>query len=130
MTYFTIDGTPYPGVFVRTPIKRKATVRDGGNAGYTISGAYSRDVKGTYYTYSMTLDCMSVSADDYTALYQALTAPVNAHTVTVPYNQTTLQFIAMISTVSDNLVKRHNGINIWRNLTVTFTAIEPTRYPS
>ena len=122
---FVIDTVEYSSVHVRTPIKREAVIRDGPNTGFLLNGAYTRDVVGTYYNYSMVLDMLSTSQAEYNALYNVLTAPTAMHTVTLPYNGSTLQFTAYIASVNDELIKIRNGNNIWGNLRVTFLSSEP-----
>ena len=127
MAHFSIDNVEYPNVYVRTPIKRKAIVKDGENSGFLLTGEYFRDLVGTYYDYSMVLDLTRASTAEYTALYQVLTAPTEYHTIIVPYNQTTLQYKAYVEEVSDELIKVIGGTKYWRNLNVTFFGAEPAR---
>ena len=56
MALFTIDNTVFPNVHVRTPIRRRATVKDSENSGFLLTGEYFRDIVGTYYDYTLILD--------------------------------------------------------------------------
>lgn len=123
----TVDGSTYDNVII-SPIKREAVIREGENSGYTLDGIYHRDVVGTYYNYTLKLNMTRASEDEYTDLYETLTSP-EPHTITLPYNQTTLQFNAYIKTVTDVLSKKTSTRNWWTDLTVKFLAATPTKVP-
>ena len=124
---FTLDGRTFK-VGVKS-IKRRGVIgeRSSGNA-KTMSGEIRRDLNGTYFHYTMTIDLRLIKPNDYDALYDILTAPVNSHTVTVPYGQETLTYEAYIESVED-VVARLGAVNVWNNLTVTFYSQKPIRYP-
>lgn len=117
-TVFTIDGKSY-NVSV-TDLQRKASVLDGENAGRVMSGLMVRDIIGTYYNYSMTLDTRSLDFADYDALYELLTAPVDCHSITVPYGQGTATFDAYISNADDVLKRMDGSRNLWGDLQINF----------
>ena len=123
----TIDGQTYNNVIV-SPIKREAIIREGENSGYTLDGAYHRDVIGTYFNYTLKLNMTRSNEAEYTKLYEALTSPI-PHTITLPYNQTTLQFNAYIQTVTDVLAKKTSTRNWWVDLAIKFVATLPTKIP-
>ena len=70
-----------------------------------------------------------MSPTDYDALYETLTAPVDYHTITVPYGQETKTFRAYVSNASDVLRRMTDKVNLWGELTIKFTAMEPNRRP-
>lgn len=127
MAVFTLDGTSYD-VSV-TELQRKASILDGENAGRVLSGLMKRDIIGTYYNYSLTLDTSNLKVSDYDMLYEALTAPVNSHRLTVPYGQGAASFDAYISNADDVLKRMTGSMNLWGNLKINFVAMEPKRYP-
>ncbi len=127
-TVFTIDGKSY-NVSV-TDLQRKASVLDGENAGRVMSGLMVRDIIGTYYNYSMTLDTRSLNFSDYDSLYEVLTAPVDCHSITVPYGQGTATFDAYISNADDVLKRMDGSRNLWGDLQINFVAMAPKRYPA
>lgn len=128
MGIFTIDGISYDGIGVES-LTRSASIRDGGNAGTMLSGAYTRDLMGTFYDYSLTITGIEPGSTAYDDLYQALTAPVNSHTVAMPYGQTTIVFEAYIDNVEDALLAMSDTENWWGNLTIRFRAKRPKRLP-
>ena len=121
----TIDGTPFDvGVAY---IKRKARIPDGPNAGEAKRGDWIRDVYGTFYDYILAFDTSAgLSKEDYDTMYSLLTAPVEFHTLVVPYGQSTLSFNAGITGAEDNVILMDDG-TVWGNLSITFRAKKPQR---
>ena len=121
----TIDGTPFDvGVAY---IKRKARIPDGPNAGEAKRGDWIRDVYGTFYDYILAFDTSAgLTREDYDTLYSVLTAPVEFHTLVVPYGQSTLSFYAGITGAEDNVILMDDG-TVWGNLSITFRAKTPQR---
>ena len=124
----TIDGASFDvGV---TRIRRKARIQDGQNAGDAKRGDWIRDVYGTYYDYILAFDTSAgLSRADYDTLYSILTAPVEFHTLAVPYGQSTLSFTAGITGAEDNVILMDDG-TVWGNLSITFRAKSPQRVAS
>ena len=121
----TIDGTSFDvGVEY---IKRQARIEDGPNAGNSKRGDWIRDVYGTFYDYVLAFDTSSgLSREDYDTMYGILTAPVEFHTLVVPYGQSTLSFEAGITGAEDNVILMDDG-TVWGNLSITFRAKSPQR---
>ena len=121
----TIDGTSFDvGVEY---IKRQARIEDGPNAGNSKRGDWIRDVYGTFYDYILAFDTSSgLSREDYDTMYGILTAPVEFHTLVVPYGQSTLSFEAGITGAEDNVILMDNG-TVWGNLSITFRAKKTQR---
>ena len=126
---FTVDGVGYPGVNVIS-LERTFAVMDGENAGRTMDGAMSRDIIGTYYNYNMELTSDYSDLSEYDKLYEVLSAPVDSHTIVVPYGQSTLTFEAYVANGNDNLLHMRPTFNKWNNLTISFVAMKPQRRPS
>lgn len=126
---FTVDGVGYPGVNVLS-LERTFAVMDGDNAGRTMDGAMQRDIVGTYYNYNMELTSDYSDLSEYDALYEVLPAPVDSHTVVVPYGQGTLAFEAYVANGNDELLHKRDTFNKWQNLSVNFVAMKPQRRPA
>lgn len=124
----TIDGASFDvGVEY---IKRQARIEDGPNAGNSKRGDWIRDVYGTYYDYILAFDTSAgLTRADYDTLYSILTAPVEFHTLVVPYGQSTLSFTAGITGAEDNVILMDDG-TVWGNLSITFRAKSPQRVAS
>jgi len=126
---FTVDGVSYPGVNVLS-IKRNFNVLDGENAGRVMDGSMKRDIIGTYYSYSMELTSDYSSLAEYDSLYEVLSAPVDSHTIVVPYGQGTLTFEAYVANGDDELLHNRPTFNKWNNLSFNFVAMGPQRRPA
>ena len=82
---------------------------------------------GTFYDYILAFDTSAgLSKEDYDTMYSLLTAPVEFHTLVVPYGQSTLSFNAGITGAEDNVILMDDG-TVWGNLSITFRAKKPQR---
>lgn len=126
---FKVDGIAYRVTVPEGGLKRSGKVLDGDNTARAKSGRMIRDIIGTYYNYAMQVDTRDLDVAEYDALYEALSAPVDYHRITVPYGQGTIEFEAYVSNVDDALLLARDGQNLWGELSFTFTAMEPRRVP-
>ena len=125
----SLDGKAYPNLHV-VSLKRSFSVLDGDNAGRVMTGAMKRDIIGTYYNYSMEIDPVSSDLAEYDEFYEAISAPVDSHVLTVPYAQTTVTFDASVANGEDELVSKNDDRSNWQNLSVNFVAMKPKRTPA
>lgn len=125
----SLDGKAYPNLHV-VSLKRSFSVLDGDNAGRVMTGAMMRDIIGTYYNYSMEIDPVSSDLAEYDEFYEAISAPVDSHVLTVPYAQTTVTFDAYVANGEDELVSKNDDRSNWQNLSVNFVAMKPKRTPA
>lgn len=126
MKLFELDGREYD-VWV-TELTRNFTVQDTDKAGRTTAGNMVRDIIGTYYNYTMTLDTSRLNVEEYGRFYDVISAPVDSHIITFPYNGETLTYEAYVSMGDDSFSKK-SGSPEWSGLAVTFTAMRPQRRP-
>lgn len=122
---FKIDGKGFSGVGVEQ-LKRSFRIPDGANAGDMLSGDYERDLVGTYYDYDLVITTSDLDVNEYDALFEVLSAPVNSHVVEMPYGMTSISFEAMISGGADELIPMDDG-TWWGNLNVSIRAKKPQR---
>lgn len=125
----SLDGKAYPNLHV-VSLKRSFSVLDGDNAGRVMTGAMTRDIIGTYYNYSMEIDPVSSDLSEYDEFYEAISAPVDSHVLTVPYAQGTATFDAYVANGEDELASKDGSRNEWQNLTINFIAMKPKRIPA
>ncbi len=125
----SLDGKAYPNLHV-VSLKRSFSVLDGDNAGRVMTGAMTRDIIGTYYNYSMEIDPVSSDLSEYDEFYEAISAPVDSHVLTVPYAQGTATFDAYVANGEDELASKYGSRNEWQNLTINFIAMKPKRTPA
>ena len=122
-----MDGVKYRVRIVYDSLKRSFNLISGPNAGNMLTGRRERDLLGTGYSYQLKVEPDPRYPADYDAFYQAISAPVDSHTVVLPYGQGTLQFEAAVESGEDVYHGHSGGINRWRELTVTYEFIEPQR---
>lgn len=124
----TLDGITYQDLHV-VSLKRSFSVLDGDNAGRVMTGAMVRDIIGTYYNYSLEIDAVTSNPSEYDSFYEAISAPVDSHSLTIPYGQSELTFDAYVANGEDELAASYDGQNEWRNLSINFVAMQPKRTP-
>lgn len=122
---FKIDGKSFSGVGVES-LKRSFRIPDGTNAGGMLSGDYERDLVGTYYDYDLIITTSDLTVNEYDALFEVLSAPVNSHMVEMPYGMSSITYEAMIESGSDELIPMDDG-TWWGNLNVSIRAKKPQR---
>lgn len=124
MAVFTMDGIDYNMKVIK--LKRSFEVADSDSTGRTKDWVMHRDVVGTFYNYTLTFADRDYDIEDYAKFYQAISSPVESHSVTFPYNNETLSFQAYM-TKGDDALTMINGKNIWGGLSIKFIAMEPQR---
>ena len=122
----SIDGTYYNARIPEGGLKRSFQVLDDDSTTRVRSGAMHRSIIGTFYNYSVTFDCSDMDDTAYDNMYEVLSAPVNSHTIIVPYGQSTLTFDAYVTAGEDTLVIKGTK-NRWKGLSVQFIAMQPKR---
>lgn len=123
-----LDGVLYPNIHIRS-LRRSFQVLDGPGTGRTMSYDMIRDVGGTFYNYSMSIDSAMSSPEEYDAFYENISAPVASHSLEVPYAQGTLVFKAYVTNGDDDLVEMLDNQNVWSGLSFNFVAMSPQRRP-
>lgn len=123
---FAVDGVSF-AVGVES-LKRGADIADGENGGMMLNGVRKRDICGVYYNYTLTLSTDGIQMEQYDLLYEVLTSPAESHVVTLPYGQESITFDASIESISDELLSAAEAEKqVWGNLCLTFTAMQPYR---
>ena len=128
--FLTIDGKKYKNVHIVPPIKRSFQVLDGENSGRLAStGKMVRDIIGTFYNYSITVNKDKSNLAEYDELYEVISAPKNSHQIVVPYGQGTITFEAYVTNGSDELTIIDDNGYKWNGLQINFIAMNPKRVP-
>ena len=97
----TMDSIPYRLRVKLGTLRRSFRIEESDRSGMVKSGEEFRDVIGTYYDYAMDVEPDPSAPEDYDAFFEAISAPVEAHTITLPYGQETLTYEAMVSAGED-----------------------------
>lgn len=130
MRIFKMDGQTYDVIVpVDGGLTREAVVADGPLAGRTKAWTMQRDLAGTFYNYTLKFSALRRNVRQYDDFYEALTAPVECHRLVVPYAQGFLEYEAYVTKVPDALKSCFQGVREWGDASVTFTAMEPQRFP-
>lgn len=124
-----MDGTTYRVRIVYDTLIRSFELLEGVNAGEMLSGRHERDLLGTGYTYQMQVEPDPRYPTDYDAFFEAISAPVDSHTIIMPYGQSTITYEAMVESGQDTYQGTVAGQTKWRGLTVQYRYIEPQRVP-
>ena len=126
----TMDGVPYRLRVKLGTLRRSFRIEESERSGMVKSGEAFRDLIGTYYDYAMDVEPDPAAPEDYDAFFETISAPVEAHTITLPYGQETMTYQAMVSAGEDKRRDRVAGVTRWTGLTVTFKAKKPQRRPT
>lgn len=121
---FVMDGIDYNVNVMK--LERSFEVSDSDSSGRTKDWVMHRDVVGTFYNYTMEIEMKDYDLEEYTRFYEAISSPIASHSMTFPYNGTTLSFEAYCSKGKDSLQIRQ-GKNIWSGLSVNFIAMQPQK---
>ena len=120
----TIDNETFDLGIIK--ITSKATL-DKDSLGKTMDGTKHYDVKGTYYDYDVTFNTRAMNVEEYDRLYELITEPVESHTVTLPYGQSNITFLAHTKVGSDSIVFKYGNTRKWGGFTVTFESLIPQK---
>lgn len=124
---FLLDGVAY-NVIV-TKLTRKFSVQDTAKTGRVQSGDMYRDIIGTFYNYSMTVEQIGTDAAALDAFWEAISKPVDSHVCVFLYGQTTLTQRMYITSGEQDLVRIAQERTDWGVLNVSFIAMSPRVVP-
>lgn len=126
----SMDGTTYRVRVVYDTMLNEGQLVEGINHGEMLSGRYERDLKGTKFPYTMRVEPDPRYPQDFDDFFTVLTSPVDSHTVTLPYNNETITYQAMIDTVSRTYAGKVGGRRRWKNMTVAYMPQSLQRVPT
>lgn len=124
MSLVIIDGIEFDVGIVN--IVRKASFNKE-FIGTTMDLTKHYDVRGTYYDYDVTFHTRAMNTEDFDNLYELLTNPQESHEVTLPYNDSTITFLAHTTVAEDRLIFKYRPKTKWGELKVVFEALEPQK---
>lgn len=129
MAGIQMDGKTYRVRVIFPSVEETARLEDGVNAGDMLSGRRERDLVGTYYDHTLSVEPDPRYPGDYNQFYEDITAPVPSHTVTMPHGQGTVTYEAMVYSARHVANGVIGGVRRWRGLQVSFQGIRPARTP-
>lgn len=129
MAGIQMDGKTYRVRVIFPSVEETARLEDGVNAGDMLSGRRERDLVGTYYDHTLSVEPDPRYPQDYDQFFDDITAPVPAHTITMPHGQGTVTYEAMVYSAKHVANGVLAGVRRWRGLQVSFQGIRPVRTP-
>lgn len=124
---FLLDGVAY-NVRV-SKLTRKFSVLDSNKTGRTQDGEMYRDIIGTFYNYSMTVEQNGDDAESMDAFWDAISQPQKSHVCVFPYNQVTLTQRMYITSGEQDVKSITDKQTNWGELSVSFIATSPKVVP-
>jgi hypothetical protein len=103
---FSIDGMQWD---VPCQIVRTAEVTASEISGLLLDKSYFNDVLGTWMRYEVSVPVPFGRENDYAALYELLTEPVDGHVFVLPYNNETITVTGRVEMVDDNWFPKAGG---------------------
>ena len=97
LMWVVMDGMTYKvRVKSNEPFEESFRIEDGENNMILLNGEESRDVLGTYYDHTLSIEPDPRYLSDYDSFYEAISAPVDYHTITMPHGQTDMSYKAKV----------------------------------
>ncbi|MBR0367410.1 MAG: hypothetical protein IJH86_03330 [Clostridia bacterium] len=121
---FYVDGVEW-----RWPcdIERAAEMTPSQISGLMLDGSVFNDVLGTYMRYTVTVVVPLTCRDEYAALYEILTQPVDGHRFLLPYNNGWVEVTGRVARVGDVYVRMPDGGSCWKGARFTVEGNHPTK---
>lgn len=129
MTGIQMDGRIYKVRVIYSSIEETASLVEGPNAGDMLSGRHERDLTGTFFGHSLSVEPDPRYPEEYEKFFEDITAPVDFHTITMPHGQGTVTYEAMVTEARHVSKGTIGGIRRWSGLSVSFSSIKPVRTP-
>lgn len=107
-------------------VTRAAEMRPSDISGMLLDRTYFNDVLGTYMQYDVVIAVPFDRLDDYYDLYETITSPADGLTVTMPYNDGTVEVTGRIESIRDEMVRVPGG-QYWKGISFTIKANHPTK---
>lgn len=127
MQVFLMDDIAY-NVSV-TALTRKFSVIDTEKSGRTQDGGMYRDIIGTFYNYTMTIQEQGGDHASLEAFWEAVSSPKDSHVCVFPYGQNTLTQKMYVTSGEQGLFLMQNNRNHWGEITLNFIAMDPKVVP-
>ena len=124
---FVIDSQTFPNVRIMS-ITRIFRVVDGEGAGRTMGSDMVRNIIGTFYNYTAKFRCKLEHETEYNNLYWLLSAPVDYHTISLPFANKTITQKMCVTSGSDNLKRfKTDGENWFYEMQINFVSMSAFR---
>lgn len=121
---WSIDGNEWD---IPCTVERVSEMESSEISGMMLDKSYFNDVIGTYLKYKISIAVPFGREEEYSALYDTLTEPVDGHEFVLPYSGGVLSVTGRIQNVSDTLVRLRGGANHWRKTSFEILANHPSK---
>lgn len=121
---FSIDGLTWD---VPCDILRLAEIKPSDISGMLLDKSWFNDVLGTYLQYTVDIAVPLDRGNDFDAIYEALTDPVEGHTFVMPYNSGFVTVAGRVTQVTDNYVRLPGGGSYWKGVRFVMNANHPSK---
>ena len=121
---FTVDGVAWS---IPCDIERVSEVTASEISGLMLDGSYFNDVIGTYLKYTVKLAVPMNMRDQYNALYEIISNPVDGHSFVFPYGSGTVTVTGRVSSISDVYVRMAGGGVYWKGIKFDVTSNAPVK---
>lgn len=118
-----IDGREYRVHVIFPSLVNSFELREGSNTGVSQSGRQIRDIIGTAYSYELQAEPDARFPEDFDALFDVLSAPVESHRVVLPYGQSTIEFDAAIVSGKRTWYGKAANLQRWKDMSIQFEPI-------
>ena len=122
---WSIDGNTWE---IPCDIERTSEVRGSEISGAMLDGSYFNDVVGTYLKYDISLAVPYKWEDQYNAIYEQLTDPVDGHTFILPYGGAEITVTGRVENVRDVFLRLPNGKQHWEGIKFSIISNYPSKY--
>ena len=123
----TMDGVDYNVGIIFDSLERSFDFVEGPNQNMSINGADILDTLGTKYSFEMEVVPDKDDRSDYDDFYMAISSPNRIHHITMPFNQTVIEFYCKVNSGRDRFKGNQGSTKLWDSLTISVTPISPQR---
>lgn len=121
---WSIDGTSWD---IPCTVERTSEMTSSEISGLLLDKSYFNDVIGTYLKYSLRLAVPFGYEEEYAAIYDLITEPVDGHQFVLPYSGGTLQVTGRVQNIQDIWVRMPGGKSHWRGITFEIISNAPAK---
>lgn len=121
---WSIDGSQWD---IPCRVERTSEMASSEISGMLLDKSYFNDVIGTYMKYQVAIAVPFGMEEDYAALYDVLTEPVDGHEFILPYSGGVLTITGRIASIGDTYVRLPGNKAHWRKTTFEIIANHPSR---
>ena len=127
MDTIRLDGTAYRVHVEYESLVESFEIAEGQNSGTSLTKRQIRDILGTVYSYTLKVERDPRYPEDFDRFYDAISAPVESHTVSLPHGQGNLEFDAVVTSGQVTYSGILGNRRYWKGLQVNFSPLEPQR---